>query len=116
MMKVDLQGNLLNRTATLEARRYVVDSGVSGTSGWRVWSDGYVEQWGVVAAVNGAVTVNLHKPFSDINYNIETTMLCSNATTFYSEVVNGKTTTYFTVYQNVGATYGIYIFWFASGY
>ena len=112
MMKLNIQGNLLNRTAALEARRYVVDSG----EGWRLWSDGYIEQWGVKAAANGSVTVNLHKPFATSTYNVETGMICSSATTFYSDVVNGKTTSYFTVYQNVGASYGIYISWFASGY
>lgn len=41
------------------------------TSGYRLWSDGYCEQWGTLQTVNNALsTVTLLKPYIDLNYNI----------------------------------------------
>lgn len=127
MIRLNIQGNLLNRTEALEAGRakidlsnvtkpYVIEEYHSGNSRYRIWSHGLIEQWGLKAAANGNVTISLLKPFSSTSYNIETSILGTNPTTFYSEVISGQTTSYFTVYQNVGASYGLYIFWYASGY
>lgn len=50
------------------------------TSGYRLWSDGYCEQWGTLQTVNNALsTVTLLKPYIDLNYVI--TGSCLNANT-----------------------------------
>ena len=42
---------------------------VNGTSGYRIWSDGFIEQWGRTAALTDAtVTVTFSKAFSNTNY------------------------------------------------
>lgn len=55
-------------------KAYVTETHVSGTQGYRVWSDGFIEQWGKVT-VSGRDTDNtltFQKPFKSANYNIQT--------------------------------------------
>jgi hypothetical protein len=52
---------------------YVVSTYVDGTEGYRVWSDGYCEQWGQVTANKSGVEVTLLKPYPDTNYNAQAT-------------------------------------------
>lgn len=55
-------------------KAYVTKTHVSGTQGYRVWSDGFIEQWGKVT-VSGEDTNNtltFQKPFKNTNYNIQT--------------------------------------------
>ena len=53
---------------------YVVDKGESGEIGWRVWSDGLIEQWLIIRdeTYNGDVTANktftFVKPYSNTSY------------------------------------------------
>ena len=51
---------------------HIIDTYVNGTSGYRIWSDGYCEQWGVSpsGADQATVTVTLLKAFKDTNYNV----------------------------------------------
>lgn len=49
----------------------VVDSYINGTSGYRVYEDGYCEQWGYIATNSSGVnsyTVTLLIPYKDTNY------------------------------------------------
>lgn len=55
-------------------KAYVTETHVSGTQGYRVWSDGFIEQWGkvYVSGENRDNTLTFQKPFKDTNYNIQT--------------------------------------------
>lgn len=55
-------------------KAYVTETHVSGTQGYRVWSDGFIEQWGkvTVSGENTANTLTFQKPFKNTNYNIQT--------------------------------------------
>lgn len=55
-------------------KAYVTETHVSGTQGYRVWSDGFIEQWGkvFVAGEETHNTLTFQKPFKDANYNIQT--------------------------------------------
>lgn len=49
---------------------YIVETYVNGTSGYRIWSDGYCEQWGSIKltqANNANATVTLLKEYKDTN-------------------------------------------------
>ena len=48
---------------------HIIDTYVNGTSGYRIWSDGYCEQWGLA---NVETYVTLLKTYRDINYVILT--------------------------------------------
>ena len=55
-------------------KAYVTETRVSGTQGYRVWSDGFIEQWGkvTVPGENSNKTLTFQKPFKNANYNIQT--------------------------------------------
>lgn len=55
-------------------KAYVTKTYVSGTQGYRVWSDGFIEQWGKVTISGECVnnTLTFQKPFKNTNYNIQT--------------------------------------------
>ena len=56
----------------LESRRYVKETGKSsdGTTWYRKWSDGWIEQGGITQSARGATrrTITLHTTFSSNNY------------------------------------------------
>ena len=56
-------------------KAYVTETHVSGTQGYRVWSDGFIEQWGkvYVSGEDRDNTLTFQKPFKKTNYNIQTT-------------------------------------------
>lgn len=55
-------------------KAYVTSTYVSGTQGYRVWSDGFIEQWGkiYVSGDDAGKTLTFQKPFRNTNYNIQT--------------------------------------------
>lgn len=56
---------------------YVTETHVSGTQGYRIWSDGFIEQWGktYVSGEKVSNTLTFQKPFKNTNYNIQTAAL-----------------------------------------
>lgn len=75
----------------------VIETYVNGTSGYRIWDDGYCEQWGSIPASTSSVTYL--KIFRDTNYNILVQFRDTSATTtaqlgYYvrTSAVNGFTT------------------------
>ena len=51
----------------------VVQAFVNGTSGYRVWSDHYCEQWGYAESVNKSAAITLPLAMLNSNYNITCT-------------------------------------------
>lgn len=47
---------------------YVTQSGSSGSNRYRVWSNGFIEQWGLLNGSGGGGTVTFPKQFSDTRY------------------------------------------------
>ena len=66
--------NLSFNSLSDKPKAYVTETHVSGTQGYRVWSDGFIEQWGKVtlSGENRDNTLTFQKPFKDTNYNIQT--------------------------------------------
>ena len=52
----------------------VAKTWVSGTSGYRIWSDGFIEQWGKIHLSGEASyhTLTFKKAFKNTNYNVQT--------------------------------------------
>lgn len=80
-------------------------------TGYRVHSDGFIEQWGYVANSGTTVNVNFPIAFTDACYNV-VTQLVDNSIDYQSTTVSVPTKTGFTV-RGDGATAGI--FWRALG-
>lgn len=85
------------------SRGYLVQSYVNGTSGYRVYSDGWCEQWGrITVGQDASVSVTFLKPFMNASYyanwiscNGETqygegTRACDNLTTTSMRIYNGQ--------------------------
>lgn len=66
--------NLSFNNLSDKPKAYVTETYVSGTQGYRVWSDGFIEQWGKVSVSgeNRNNTLTFQKPFRDANYNFQT--------------------------------------------
>lgn len=66
--------NLSFNNLSDKPKAYVTETHVSGTQGYRVWSDGFIEQWGKVTVSGEDInnTLTFQKPFKSANYNIQT--------------------------------------------
>lgn len=55
-------------------KAYVTETWRSGTSGYRIWSDGFIEQWGKIHLSGEALyhTLTFEKAFKNTNYNVQT--------------------------------------------
>lgn len=92
----------------------VITEYVNGTSGYRIWSSGYCEQWGQQVKNASSISVVFLKTFTDTNYNVTTSCLFT-ANVSNWDAVSAKTTTGMTVQgSNNAASY--YFVWKASGY
>lgn len=96
----------------------IIQTYVNGTSGYRIWSDGYCVQWGRRTA-GGSQTVTFLKKFRDTNYNVMINPYSSDTITTLITWVSSQTVSSFTVQNGYGATYNSYQYqanWKACGY
>ena len=89
---------------------HIIDTYVNGTSGYRIWSDGYCEQWGYIKNNN---TINLLKEFADTNYFAFNCPQANATGSFAAKAFFIETKTTSTL--KFGST-NDYIYWKASGY
>jgi len=104
---------------------HVVETYVKDASWYRVWSDGWKEQGGIVnngsATWSWVRTVNLLKSFSNINYTIVVTAFLEGGSGAISNLgaFNTKMKDQFQMVHNskyAGDAYCQYIDWYACGY
>ena len=97
---------------------HIIDTYVNGTSGYRIWSDGYCEQWGESTFNSGGSTVSLLKTMKSTEYII-TYMFVSTGTTNYGEGINvsARTVSSFTAhgYHSTALT-DVLCKWLVKGY
>lgn len=114
----------LNEVNTKAGRgaAYVVESWHSGTSGYVVWSNGHIEQWGSVTPASPWTwyTVTLRKAFSTTNYFVLFgTELIDGGTSNNQEsngnAVGTKRTGSFRL-KNLGAVDLEGVYWYACGH
>lgn len=100
---------------TSQTPAVVVDGYINGTSGYRVWSDGYCEQWGYVLSVNKTTTITLLKKMIDTNYSITCTGTeATGGGDNGSMNAYNPTTTEFNIYNTSDNVSNCY--WKATGY
>lgn len=115
----DASGNVtISVPATPKA--YVTETWVSGMSWYRKWSDGWIEQGGLVSDTenwtNRTKTITLHKAFSNTKYNITLGDVMRSADSYMGEGntgVKSVSTSKFVVWLD-DMTGGFY--WHACGY
>ena len=122
-----LKAELLNSkvdTSSLVECQVVINTYVNGTSGYRIWSDGYCEQWGLTSKIAdfGTATVNLLKSFKDLNYTITkaTMMPASGDDSSYNDATciryASRTNSSFQIYNRGATDGGRFVNWKACGY
>jgi hypothetical protein len=96
--------------------RYVQDIYVSGTTGYRIWNDGFKEQWGTYTNTSTSGTITLATAFQNTNYYVGITQMGNNTDTGGwggGVALNPtKTTTTFTYSVQEACK----ITWYACGY
>lgn len=112
-----LQGKL-NADHSNDTKPYVTESYVNGTSWYRVWSDGWIEQGGV-AESNGQhvnTSVSLLKGFANTNYNIVVTQRTESAMGSYINSCSACPNTTKAFYIRTGHGEKMDYNWYACGY
>ena len=107
----EIYGMMVNKSTP-----HITETYVNGTSGYRVWSDGYCEQWGTLTATNDEQTITFLKPFANTNYFIVKNLGGTNTSTSPSDAqisFYDLTTTTATTTQATGLTSAR---WMAYGY
>ena len=109
-------GNAAASNLNSKGIRTVIETYVNGTSWYRVWSDGWIEQGGnFQTTISNFQTVNLIKPFTSTNYRILLTGYFSTvaqATPIVNTADGTKTPSAFQAFFSVG----LYTDWYACGY
>jgi hypothetical protein len=117
-------GNGINiASKVISATTYVVAESL-GVNGYRKWSDGFIEQWGLVGPFSSesGIIVTLPIPFTTEIYNVTTTIYLSEGASIYHDQVAqiyspGLTTIgiYMQYFGGGGATWPVYAYWNAIG-
>ena len=103
---------VLTEVASLKAHS-IVETYVNGTSGYRVWSDGYCEQWGYTNASSGTdVSISLLKTMKNIDYFVDITPYSASGNT--AETMYRKKTTVNMAIRGYGTFTGLS--WMVTGY
>lgn len=97
-----LEGKL-DKNHSNDTKPYIDETYVNGTSGYRVWSDGYCEQWGrILVGQDSAEVITFLKPFMNASYYAnwiscsgcthvgEGTRACDSLTTTSMRIYNGQ--------------------------
>lgn len=83
----------VNSLQTATPNVYVTETYASGTTGYRKWSNGFIEQWGQLHGASYQVTFPI--AMSDTSYYINSFVTCNNggATSHAMIIHNSKTAT-----------------------
>ena len=102
-------------TSSLTECQVVIDTYVNGTSGYRIWSDGYCEQWGGYGTAYTSYTtktITFLKKFKDTNYCLVHSSSANGS--IYEGATYTKTTKNFSVVNSIN--YNSLASWKAGGY
>lgn len=111
--------NKMDRDGLNSLASVCVESYQSGTSWYRVYSDGWCEQGGIInTSSDAAYTMTLLKPFVNTNYQV---FITRKTTGDFSTNINGRWGEVYNVTTTTFTTWGKYssyteIFWQACGY
>ena len=116
----DLNGKAdtdLSNCTVLEPCHVVTETYINGTSGYRVWSDGWCEQWGYQAQTTTTANAKTFlKAFRDTNYVLLIGNDSNTGNYSYNNAAKNKSTTGFTFYVAPGTTNYTFGSWYACGY
>ena len=100
----------------------VVEAYKNGTSGYRIWSDGYCEQWGEYGTkITGSsnVDITLMKAYNSTNFNVQITgkmNRTSSVSGYYVITGSVLSTNSIRIYNDADSSAGLGAYWKTSGY
>ncbi|MBO5870201.1 MAG: hypothetical protein J6Q89_05570 [Clostridia bacterium] len=109
---------LYDSNGYIKIDKILKESYISGTSWYRIYSDGWIEQGGYLASCSNAGTdVNLLKSFSNTNYTIQVTPL-EKIYNAHIAWATKKSKSVITLHSsaNAGGTANLKSNWYACGY
>ena len=92
---------------------HIIDTYVNGTSWYRIWSDGWIEQGGNSLANANTVNITLLKSFTNTNYSIIGSISGANRTLNIPSAASTKLLNSFQFYVD---SIGGEVYWEACGY
>ncbi len=92
---------------------YVTATWRSGSSWYRKWSNGFIEQGGTTTTSGASTTISLHTPFTSTSYTVAIGEVNADNYLEGSSVISERATANFTIKR---PTSGISISWYAAGY
>jgi hypothetical protein len=117
----DISSELVNKVNDLQ-KSYITETYVNGTSWYRIWSDGWCEQGGLVSNRDAIKTIQLLVAYINTNYSIyATSRYPVGDSTLYQPHVDSQTTTSFQCATfgergNTINTSGAPVYWKTCGY
>lgn len=105
------------KVLTEETGAVVIETWQDGTSWYRKWSDGWIEQGGVgpTFGVASSCTVTLNVPFTTTSYTFQGTLSASGGISHNGLNIEAKTTSTIRLYSD-NRTGGVSVEWYACGY
>jgi hypothetical protein len=96
---------------------HIVETYVNDASGYRIYSDGYCEQWGYFEiAANASGTITIPKTYANTKYNLSSNCYAVSEVT-YNVGINFQVTGVNTLaYSNANASHVRCVWWKTSGY
>ena len=110
-----LQGHLNGKLTWCGKDIICVESWRSGDNWYRKYSDGWIEQGGLITVTGASRTCNLNIAMTTTNYTVVTTYQ-GNDGADYSIIVKERSTTAFTTVGGQGGSNNRYILYYACGY
>ena len=105
-----------DKTQIVTPKAYIVETWRSGTSWYRKYSDGWIEQGGLTESGND-ILVTFPKSFSDTNYTALVTSVYGARVDGYNAFCGHKATANMRVYNKmIGSDAKTHIGWYACGY
>ena len=92
---------------------YVTATWRSGSSWYRKWSNGFIEQGGTTTTSGASTTISLHTPFTSTSYTVAIGEVNADNYLEGSSVISARATANFTIKR---PTSGISISWYVAGY
>ena len=92
---------------------YVTTAWRSGSSWYRKWSNGFIEQGGTATTSGASTTISLHTPFTSTSYNVTIGEVKAENYLEGSSVISARATANFTIKRPAS---GMSISWYAAGY
>lgn len=102
---------------SLKSKGTIVEERHDGSEWYRVWSNGFIEQGGIVSVPNELVVISLNTAFTTNTYSLSAFVdnnLTSASAYQFAVTVESITTTSFTVSKYNPSTLTCH--WFACGY